>query len=167
MEEFPTLLTLYLLLIPVILLLVYEFVGRKVASLKSYFFWTAHAFMIGAVFISIYSILFASIHPVLLFIPLGVYIYSIFKQTKEWGLKLFSYIAFTTLPVIIGLFAVYYELQQILTLEYIFLIVSAIIAILWLSVHEGWKKRIDWYLIPQCILGLFLFFIIHRWARYY
>ena len=23
--------------------------------------------------------------------------------------------------------------------------------------HEGWKKRIDWYLIPQSILGLFLF----------
>ena len=133
MEEYPTLLTLYLLLIPVILLLVYEFVGRKVASLKPYFFWTAHAFMIGAVFISIYSIVFASIHPVLLFIPLGVYIYSIFKQTKESGLKLFSYIAFTILPVIIGLFAVYYEFQQILTLDYIFLIVSAIIAILWLS----------------------------------
>ena len=115
--------------------------------------------MIGAVFISIYSILFASIHPAFLFIPLGVYIYSIFKQTKEWGLKLFSYIAFTTLPVIIGLFTVYYELQQILTLEYIFLIVSVLIAILWLSLYEGWKKRIDWYLIPQCILGLFLFFI--------
>ena len=157
MEENSTLLTLYLLLIPVILLLVYEFVGRNVASLKPYYFWTAHAFMIGAVFISIFSILFASIHPVVLFIPLGVYIYSTFKQTKEWGLKLFSYISFTSLPVIIGLFTVYYEWQEILSLEYIFLIVSTIIAILWLSVHENWKVRIDWYLILQSILGLFLF----------
>ena len=157
MEEYPTSMTFYLLLIPVLLLLVYEFVGRKVNSLKPYFFWTAHAFMIVAVFISIFSILFANIHPVLLFIPLGVYIYSTFKQTKEWGLKLFSYIAFTTLPVIIGLFTAYYEFQHVLTLEYIFLIVSVLIAILWLSLHEGWKKRIDWYLIPQSILGLFLF----------
>ena len=157
LEESEAGLTFYFLMIPVLLLLVYEFVGRKVSELKPYFFWTAHLFMVGAFFVSIFFMIFANIHPVFLFIPLGVYIYSTLSVQKEWGKKLFLYCSFTILPIIISLFSAYYEMEQVLTIDYVFLMVSVIIAILWLLVSEIWKKRIDWYLIPQSILGQFLF----------
>ena len=82
------------------------------------------------------------------------------RKTKEWEIKIFLYAAFTTIPVILYLHFRYYNLDSILTGEHLFLIVTGIIAILWLSVNETWKKRIDWYAIPQSILGLLIFIFL-------
>ena len=157
LENNDTLATMYYLLIPVILLCVYEFIGRKVKELKPYFFWTAHVYLVPVFLFSIFYIFFAKLHPALLLIALVAYIYSTLKQTKEWEIKLFLYAAFTTLPFIVYLHIIYYKLDSILTGEHLFLIVTGIIAVLWLSVNETWKKRIEWYLIPQAILGLLIF----------
>jgi hypothetical protein len=157
LEHNETLLAAYNLLIPVILLLIYEFIGRKVQELKPYFFWTAHVYLLGATCVSLFYILFTELNPVLLFITLGAYIYSTLKQTKEWEIKLFLYAAFTTLPFIVFLNILHYQLDRGLTGQYVFLIVTGIIAALWITVPGTWRKRIEWYLIPQSILGLLLF----------
>ncbi|WP_416828342.1 SCO7613 C-terminal domain-containing membrane protein [Ectobacillus polymachus] len=151
-----TLYTLYVLLIPILLLLVYEYVGRKIQELKPYFFWTAHVYLIGAFLFTVFLIIFKHLHPALLFMALGAYIYSTLKQKNEQEIKLFLYASFTTLPIIIYLMLIYYNLDNLITSEYLFPIVTGIIALLWLSVNETWKKRIDWYLIPQTIVGLLI-----------
>lgn len=157
LENSDTLATMYYLLIPVILLCVYEFIGRKVKGLKPYFLWSAHAYLVPVLLVSIAYIFFAKLHPALLLIALAAYIYSTLKQTKEWEIKLFLYAAFTTLPFIVYLTIRYYQFDTVLSVEHLFLIVTSIIAVVWLFVHETWKKRIDWYLIPQSILGLLIF----------
>ena len=151
---------MYFLLIPIILLGVYEFIGRKVQELKPYFFWSAHAFLVPVFFVSTFYVIISTLQPMILLFALLPYIYSTLKQTKEWEIKLFLYAAFTTLPFIVYLNIRYYNLDSILTGEHLFLIVTGIIAILWLSVNETWKKRIDWYAIPQSILGLLIFIFL-------
>ena len=157
LENHITLAVMYFLLIPIILLCVYEFMGRKAQELKPYFFWSAHAFLVPVFFVSTFYVIISTLQPMILLFALLPYIYSALKQTKEWEIKLFLYAAFTTLPFIVYLNIRYYNLDSSLTGEHLFLIVTGIIAILWLSVNETWK-RIDWYAIPQSVLGL-LFFI--------
>ena len=141
LENNATLLTLYYLLIPIILLFVYEFIGIKIKVLKPYFFWTAHVYLLPAFFFSIFYISYTKLHPALLLISLLAYIYSTLKQTKEWEIKLFLYAAFTTLPFIVYLTIIYYKLDSVLTTEHLFLIVTGIIAVLWLSVKRNLEKK--------------------------
>lgn len=157
LENNHTLFICYSLLIPILLLLVYELIGRKIQGLKAYFFWTAHVYLAGVFLFAVFFIWYEKLNPALLFIALFAYIYSTLKQTKEWEIRLFLYAAFTTLPIIVYLTIIYYKVDPILTNVYIFPIVTGIIAICWVLVHESWKKRIDWYLIPQSIFGLWLF----------
>ena len=160
LENNNTLAVIHFLLIPIILLGVYEFIGRKVQELKPYFFWSAHAFLVPVFFVSTFYVIISTLQPMILLFALLPYIYSTLKQTKEWEIKIFLYAAFTTLPFIVYLNIRYYNLDSILTGEHLFLIVTGIIAILWLSVNETWKKRIDWYAIPQSILGLLIFIFL-------
>ncbi len=157
MENNPALFVPFSLLIPIILLLVYEFIGRRIQGLKPYFFWTAHGSLLFAMILATYYVVNQNIHPAVYFIALAAYIYSTLKQTREWEIKLFLYAAFTTLPIIIYLTISYYKLEELISGEYLFIIVSGLIAMLWVTVNETWKKRIDWYLIPQSILGMLIF----------
>ncbi|MBB6446692.1 hypothetical protein [Bacillus benzoevorans] len=150
-------LVLYSLLIPLFLLAVYEFIGRKIDALKPYFFWTAHVYLVPAFLISVFYLSYASYHPVILLPALTVYIYSTLRQTKEWEIRLFLYAAFTALPVIFYLHFIYYRMEDVLTGDYLFLIVTGMITIVWAAAGLTWKRRIDWYLIPQAVMGLVTF----------
>ncbi len=149
--------TLYHLSIPLLLLAVYEFIGRKVKSLKPSFFWTAHVYLAPAFLFSIFTLLYGGVHPAILFTALAAYLYSTLRQTKEWEIKLFLYAAFTTIPVILYLHFRYYKIEELLSFDYLFFIVSGIITIVWILANEIWKRRIEWYLIPQSIIGLLAF----------
>jgi hypothetical protein len=152
-------LVLYSLLIPLIELAVYEFIGRKIADLKPFFFWTAQVYLVPAFLISVLYLSYHSIHPVILLPALASYIYSTLRLTKEWEIKLFLYAAFTVLPAILYLHFVYYQLEDVLTGDYLFLIVTGMITIVWAVANYTWKSRIDWYLIPQAVIGLLTFTI--------
>lgn len=154
-------LELYSLLIPLFLLSVYEYIGKKIEDLKPYFLWTAHVYLIPAFLLSVIYTSFASIHPAILLPALVAYIYSTLRQTKEWEIKFFLYSAFTVLTFILYLFFNYYQVEDILTDEYLFIIVSGMIAIVWASANHTWKRRIDWYLIPQAIIGLLCFTYVY------
>jgi len=95
---------------PVLLLLIYEFIGRKTAEMKPYFFWTAHAFMPVAILVGVFDYIFASLHPLIFLVPLLLYIYSTWKQTKEIQIRLFLYFTFTSFLLLITLFYDYLNL---------------------------------------------------------
>ena len=160
LENHITLNLMYFLLIPIILLGVYEWIGRKVQELKPYFFWSAHAFLVPVFCVSTSYIFISTLQPMILLFALMAYMYSSVKCTREWEIKLFLYAAFTTLPFIVYLNIHYYHLESLLTGEYLFFIVTGIIAVVWLSVNETWKKRIDFYAIPQSVLGLLVFIFL-------
>jgi hypothetical protein len=157
LENNNTLAVMHFLLIPVILLCVYEFIGRKIKELKPYFFWTAHAFLVPVLLVAIFYIFFAKIQPAILLIGLVPYIYSTLNRVKECEVKLFLYAGFNTLPFIIFVMISFYHWDQVLKGEHLFLVVSGIISVIWLLGNEPWKKRIDWYLILQSCLGLLIF----------
>nr|WP_295972511.1 hypothetical protein [uncultured Bacillus sp.] len=150
-------LVLYSLLIPVILLAVSEFIGRKKQELKPYFFWTAHVYLVPAFLFSIFIIEYAGLHPAIQLAVLVTYIYSSLRQTKEWEIKLFLYAAFTVFPVILYQHFQYYQIEDVLTVDYLFLIVSGLITFVWSVANTIWKRRIDWYLVPQAVVGLLTF----------
>jgi len=156
-ENHNTFAVMHFLLIPVILLAVYEVIGRNVNELKPYFFWTAHAFLVPVLLVSIFYIFFAKLQPAILLIGLVPYLYSTLNRKKEWEVKLFLYAGFSTLPFIIYVTISFYQWDQLFRGEHLFLIVSGIILGIWLIGNETWKKRIDWYLVPQACLGLLIF----------
>jgi len=157
LENNSTLAVMYFLLIPVLLLAVYEFIGRKVNDLRPYFFWSAHAFLVPVFLVSLFYIFFAKLQPAILLIGMVPYLYSALNRVKEWEVKLFLYAGFSTLPFFIYVTIIFYHWNQLVRGEHLFILVSGIISIVWLLGNETWKKRIDWYLVPQSCLGLLIF----------
>ncbi|WP_071394977.1 SCO7613 C-terminal domain-containing membrane protein [Bacillus tuaregi] len=157
LEHYNTLAVIHFLLIPGVLLAVYEWVGRRVNELKPYFFWTAHAFLGPVLLVAIFYVFFAQLQPAILLIGLAPYLYSTLNRKKEWEVRLFLYLGFTVLPFILYVSISFYQLEQVFKDEHLLLLVSGILLIIWLLGNEIWKKRIDWYLVPQACLGLFLF----------
>ncbi|WP_338453079.1 hypothetical protein R4Z09_15130 [Niallia oryzisoli] len=157
LENHNTLAVMHFLLIPIILLGVYEIVGRKVKELRPYYFWTAHAFLVPVLLVAIFYIFFAELQPSILLLGLVPYIFSTLSRVNEWEKRLFLYLGFTVLPFIIYITISFYHWDILFYGEHLFLIVTGIISILWLIGNEAWKKRMDWYLIPQSCLGLVIF----------
>ncbi|KAA9023807.1 SCO7613 C-terminal domain-containing membrane protein [Niallia endozanthoxylica] len=157
LENNNTLAVMHFLLIPVLLLAVYEFIGRKVNDLRPYFFWSAHAFLVPVFLVSLFYIFFAKLQPAILLIGMVPYLYSALTRVKEWEIKLFLYAGFSTLPLFISVTIRFYHWDQLFRGEHLFILVSGIISIVWLLGNDTWKKRIDWYLVPQSCLGLLIF----------
>lgn len=145
-------LVISLFFVPVILLLIYEFVGRKLATLKAYFFWTAHSFLAVFIVLSLGLYVFSNYNPAAFLIPLFVYAYSVLKQKKEWTIKLFLYVGLTTIPINVLLNIDFHRLQ--VDTSHGLAISVLLIGLLWALSSLAWRKRIDLYVLPFTILAL-------------
>ncbi|WP_186576812.1 SCO7613 C-terminal domain-containing membrane protein [Aquibacillus kalidii] len=160
LESFEAI-VIYLLFAPVLLLAVERLGGKRNPNLKPYFFWLAH--IIQPVFILLLlldQIGQSSINPVLLFIPLLLYIYSSVWKQKEWEKKLLLYGGMTVVALITATHMAYYEILNRIPGVYGWFITSIFFLVAWLFVTDTWKKRLEWYIIPFVNYGLWMFVTI-------
>ncbi|MYL70387.1 hypothetical protein GLW00_05990 [Halobacillus litoralis] len=147
---------LFMVFAPVILIAVGEWGGQISKGMRPHFYLLGHIVQPFIILLILLDQLGPEhVHPVLLMIPLAVYVFSALKAGRESGIKTMLYAALTTgyflvvtLPIELGWNEMPYE--------YAFLASSVLFAILWFFVSPEWKKRIEWYIIPFSILGLFV-----------
>ncbi|WP_396126181.1 SCO7613 C-terminal domain-containing membrane protein [Anaerobacillus sp. CMMVII] len=158
-ENYSTL-VVSLFLVPVILLIIYEFVGRKIIDLKPYFFWTAHSLLVIIIAGALAFQAFLNYQPLAFLIPLVIYTYSLFKQREEWGKNLFLYSALTQIPILVLLLIKYYTIN----FDYAQGLAFSTIMIggLWGASRTEWKARVELFLIAIGMVSLVSFSILHQ-----
>ncbi|GEN52778.1 hypothetical protein [Halobacillus faecis] len=147
---------MYMVFAPVLLIAVGEWGERKSKGMRPHFYLLGHLVQPFIVLLILLDQLGTeNVHPVLLIIPLTVYVFSTLKAGRESGTKTMLYAALTTgylfvvtLPKELGWVEIPYE--------YAFLASSFLYALVWFFVSAQWKKRMEWYIIPFSILGLFV-----------
>lgn len=149
------LLTFYLFTVPVLLLFIYEFIGRKVSDCKPYFFWTAHGLLVVFQLLTFVYYMFTSDGTFAFLIPTIVYGYSVMKQEKEMFRKLFLYLGLLTIPMNVLLFVGNFNLNVMF--EQSLALSMLLIGLLWLSLSQEWKRRIDLFLIGLGVITLVSF----------
>ncbi|WP_226035542.1 hypothetical protein [Aquibacillus saliphilus] len=148
---------LYLMFGPVILLVIETFVGRKVKELRHYFFWFAQLILFLLIIVVIVDSIFGSrINPLVLFIPLVVYVYSTIIKAKEWQIKGFLYAAMTLVPILLTMVVDYFNLLKQMPSPYLWVIASVVMAVSWMFVNQTWRTRMEWYIIPFSLVGLYI-----------
>ncbi|NBI30404.1 SCO7613 C-terminal domain-containing membrane protein [Chengkuizengella marina] len=143
----------YLLMIPIILLSIYEWAGRKYVVIQPYYFWTAQLYLPVALIASILLLTFNQLNPNVLFIGILAYIYSTLTSKKEWTRKLFLYMSFTVVLLLVVCNIIYFDFS-IIPLDFALFITSMMIGVSWLIANMDWRKRIDYYLIPISMIGI-------------
>ncbi len=148
---------IYMAFAPVVLVTIGDAGQRKWAGIRPYFYWLGHGIqpLIVAVFL-LDQISSETVSPVILLVPMGLYGYSTLKANTEWKIKVMLYAALTTLFIFILTLPRFYGLWPSVPTVYVFLVTSLVIAGIWEAVPRLWQKRIDWYLVPFSILGLYL-----------
>nr|WP_220127332.1 hypothetical protein [Halobacillus locisalis] len=147
----------YVLFVPLLLIGAGEFGQRKWADMKPYFYWLGHIIqplVIGVIWLNQTSS--EPIHPFLLVVPLSVYVYSALGSRREWEIKLMLYASLSVGFLMIVTIADYYAVWGLVPEVYAFLAMSVLTAGLWVAVPHSWKKRIEWYIVPLSIIGLFM-----------
>ncbi|TGB01965.1 hypothetical protein [Halobacillus salinus] len=155
--------TIYATFAPVLLLVLGEVGKRKWLGMKPYFYWLGHSIqplVLGLIYLN--QTASDNVHPVLWLVPIAVYGFSAWQSEAEWQKKMMLYFSFSTGLLFLASIARYYEWLEDSRFAYSFLATSVAMSILWLFVTNAWKKRIEWYLIPFSILGLF--FVIETGA---
>ncbi|WLR47439.1 hypothetical protein LC065_18295 [Halobacillus litoralis] len=145
---------MYMIFAPVILIAIGEWGAKR--GMRPHFYMLGHIVQPFVVLLILLDQLGTeNVHPVLLMIPVAVYVFSALKAGRESGIKTMLYASLTTgyllivtLPKELGWDKFPYE--------YAFLASSFFYAVLWFFVTSQWKKRIEWYIIPFSILGLFV-----------
>ncbi|GAA0306719.1 hypothetical protein GGQ92_001841 [Gracilibacillus halotolerans] len=144
--------TYYALLTPVILLAIYETIGRKYQAIQPYYFWLSH---IVLPYFSLYTYIAyhfggdnVAIFPYVLLLPLIIYGYSAMIVKVEWAKKVFLYASFLTIPLLLDVILDYHQLDALHTFSNILNATSIILLIVWFVLPKEWKNRIDFYLIP-------------------
>ncbi|SDZ82123.1 hypothetical protein SAMN05421743_101318 [Thalassobacillus cyri] len=149
---------IYIMYAPVLLIAIGEAGQKGWVESKSYFYGLGHIIQpLLIVLFLLDQIGRTSVHPLLLLLPLGVYVYSSLQAKREWELKLMLFAALTTKFLIVLTVPHYYDWWSTVPYVYAFLIASILMTGMWMLVSETWKERIEWYWIPFSILGLFLF----------
>ncbi|WP_431804680.1 hypothetical protein [Halobacillus andaensis] len=91
----------YLIFAPVFLLLAAELGCRKWRDMYPYFYWLGHTVqpLIIALFM-LEHLSAAKVHPVILLIPLSVYLFSAIRAVNEWQIKLMTYTGLTVMALL-------------------------------------------------------------------
>lgn len=140
---------------PVLLLIADRYAGIYAEGLKPYFFWLAHAVQFFIMLLIVLDQLVVhQLNPIILFIPLTVYIYSTLIGKVEWQVKLFLYAGLSVIPVLLAGYSFYFKLTDAIPFAYYFIISSVIMVLVWFTVPLLWKRRIDWYIVPFSIVSL-------------
>ncbi|WP_082235546.1 hypothetical protein [Halobacillus massiliensis] len=148
---------IYMAFAPVVLLWLGEWGEKKWKGMRPYFYWLGHGIQpLIIALLLLNQIGNESVSPFLLLVPLSLYSYSALTAGSEWKIKLMLYAALTTLFLLLLTMSDFYNLLQSVSAIYIFLVTSVLITGIWAAVPHVWKKRIDWYIVPFSILGLYL-----------
>lgn len=148
--------TIYATFAPVLLVLLGEVGKRKWGEMKPYFYWLAHSIqplVIGVIYLN--QVSRESVHPVLWLVPISLYVFSAVQARVEWEKKTMLYLSFSTGLLFLVTLIDFYGWLDVHSFSYSFLGTSILISIVWFLVATPWKKRIEWYVIPFSILGLF------------
>ena len=148
---------MYVLFAPLLLIGIGEVGQRKWAGMRPYFYWLGH--VIQPLIIGLISLNQTSaepLHPILLVLPLAVYVYSSLGGKREWEIKLMLYAALSVGFLMIVTIVDYYGLWGMVPEVYAFIVTSVLFTGLWMAVPNIWKQRIEWYIVPFSIIGLFL-----------
>ncbi|RXJ04241.1 hypothetical protein DS745_02315 [Anaerobacillus alkaliphilus] len=153
----------WLLFIPVVLLVIYEFVGRKIADLKPYFFWTAHGLLVVFGVLSLGLVLLTDFHPVGMLLPILAYGYSIFQHQskREWMSNAFLYAALSSLSLNVLIWISYYQLN--IGIEQSLTISLVLVAVIWAMCRNDWKERVDIFLFALGFITLLSLVAVDRY----
>ncbi|MFC7062875.1 hypothetical protein [Halobacillus seohaensis] len=146
----------FMMFAPVLLIVISTYGSRKWPELKSYFFWTAHVTLIPLIgLILVNQIYQPTISPIILIVPMAVYVYSTIFSEIEWKVKSFLYLGLAVLFGFVKTVSPFYNWFTTIPTVYSWLVASIIFSVIWFIVPSAWKKRIEWFIIPFSILGLF------------
>ncbi|MBM7554195.1 hypothetical protein [Thalassobacillus pellis] len=159
LDSFPGVIT-FLMGSPVLLLAVERMDGRNKRAWKPYFFWFAHVitFLLTAV-ILLDQTFVQRINPLLLLVPVLLFMYSAVIRLREWQKKAFVYAAMTMIPLLIVTNAAYFHLFPSVPDTYFWFISSLVMAVIWLVAQEEWQGRMIEYLIVFSNVGLYAMII--------
>ncbi|WP_406945873.1 hypothetical protein ACJA3J_07225 [Halobacillus sp. SY10] len=147
---------MYMIFAPVVLIAIGEWGEKKSKGMRPHFYMLGHIVQPFIVLLILLDQLGTEyVHPALLMIPLGVYVFSALKAGRESGTKTMLYAALTTGYLFIVTLSKELGWDEV-SYEDAFLASSFLYAVLWFFVSGEWKKRIEWYIIPFSILGLFV-----------
>ncbi|MCP3031788.1 hypothetical protein LF817_10580 [Halobacillus sp. A1] len=154
LEEFSSSVN-FLMFGPVLLMTISQYASKKWTELKPYFFWMAHAALIP---LTAVVLLDQTIHknllPLLLIIPLMLYVFSTLTQRKEWQVKTFLYAAMATVFALTATVPGFYNWLPGVPAAYAWLVASIMFTAAWVFMPWVWKRRTDWFIIPFSIIGL-------------
>ncbi|KAB8139382.1 hypothetical protein F9U64_00890 [Gracilibacillus oryzae] len=141
---------------PVLLLVIERFAGKYAESIKPHFFWLSiivQSFLILLILLD--QLMVQLLNPIIILIPLAVYLYSTFGKKLEWQVKILLYAAMTMIPILLSGYAIYYDDLLDIGFGYRLIISSVFFAIIWKFVPLlVWKKRMEWYMIPFSLTSL-------------
>lgn len=153
LSDSPERLVFSLFLIPVILILIVEYLGRMIKQLQLAFFWTAHGALAIFLFVGLGYYAFKQFVPTVFLLPLIIYLYSILKRKTEWEIKLFLYLGFTVFTLNLLLLFSHFDLG-VLTVEKAIGVAALIIGVLWWTLNPISKKRVEYFLVPLSIVSI-------------
>ncbi|WP_117161210.1 SCO7613 C-terminal domain-containing membrane protein [Paraliobacillus sp. X-1268] len=154
---------IFLLFGPLVLLVVEGWQGKRLPALKPYFFWIAQVIQLNVMLVILIDQAFSQmINPLFLFVPLGVYIYSMLMKKKEWTIKLFLYAALTLVTFILITTVPYYNLFENVSQGYYWFWSSILFFVGWFVVNKTWKERMEWYIIPFSNYGLYTILSVYE-----
>lgn len=142
------------LFLPVFLLLI-EWIGeKKYPELRRYFFGLVHVIQPIIILLTLILFAFAPFHPRVYLIPLGVYLYSLWRAQGIFSGYFFLYGAFTMVPILLLTTVMYYDLQM--DEAWIFPLTSLVLGLTWFFMKGPWRRRTEIYLIPFSFFGLMI-----------
>lgn len=153
----------FMLGLPILLLVIRYLFGKYDLTIKPYFFYFAHVVlallvaiitlssMVNTLFLNLES---NAIDPFVWLVPLVIYLYSALTSTKENQVKLYFYASLTMFIGTIVSVINHYQLMPNIPGIYDWIIALIGLVVIWLLIPTGWKKRMEWYLIP--LMGLLL-----------
>ena len=138
-------------------MIISETVGQKHIVIKSYFSIFSHSVLPLITLITLFSYILYSfdtkeISSNLFLIPVMIYIYSSVQAKYEWSKKLFLYLLFTSLTLMVGVNIHFYIPKIDNFVSVVFISTSIIIFITWILSNKDVKDRIDYYFIPFLII---------------
>ncbi|UOQ91657.1 hypothetical protein MUO14_13970 [Halobacillus shinanisalinarum] len=147
---------MFMIAAPVLLISIGSLGGKKWPDMNPYFFWLAHGSMvILTAIILLEQTISMRLTPFILMVPIAVYVYSSLVKKREWQVKVFLYASFTTLFFLITNIGGHYDLFQAIPAPYSIMITSVILSLTWLSLPVVWRRRVEWYLIPFSLIGMY------------
>ncbi|MCT2536149.1 hypothetical protein NC661_17075 [Aquibacillus koreensis] len=139
----------------VIFFAVEKWVGVKITGLKPYFFWFSHGVQFLLIMAIVLDQMFSkTVTPIILFVPLVIYLYSTQWHKKEWHVRLHLYAAMTMVALVFATVLPYYDLFQAVAPVYYWLGASLIYLVTWFGVKGEWRKRMEYFIVPFSLYGL-------------